>query len=218
MSDRRFGFRQIPDVRDHLFTMPPLLATSPEDRREVVHWEQGKIRDQGREGQCVGYGCKALLESSPFRQADGPTATEIYLEARLIDEFPDDSLNEGTSVRAGLNVLKNHGLIKNYVWATSLEDVYQFIAKYGPVVLGVSWHGYETDANGLMSFDGPIVGYHCILAVSVNRVTDEIGFQNSWGPSFGMSGMGKMRGKDLSRELHKRSGVAAGVVERLRQA
>lgn len=216
MSDRRFGFRQIPDVRDHLYTMPPLLASSPDDRRVVVDWEPGKIRDQGREGQCVGYGCKALLESSPFRQTDGPTSTEIYLEARLIDEFPDDSLTEGTSVRAGLNVLKNHGLIENYVWATSLEDVYQFIAKRGPVVLGVSWHGYETAVDGLMSFDGPIVGYHCILATSFNRDTDEIGFQNSWGPFFGIGGMGKMKGKDLTRELTKRAGVAAGVIEKPR--
>src|SRR5687767_11138127 len=118
MSDRRFGFRQRADVRDHRYTMPPLLVGLPDDNREVVRWDIGQIRDQGREGACCGFGCKALLEASPFRQTGGITAREIYLEARMVDEFDDSEVEEGTSVRAALNVLKTHGLIQSYVWAT----------------------------------------------------------------------------------------------------
>lgn len=214
MSERCFGFRQLPDVRDHLYTMPALLASSPEDRRVIVDWEPGPIRNQGSEGACCGFGCRALLDSSPFRQEGGPTAREIYFEARLNDEFPDDQ--EGTSVRAALNVLKRHKLIESYVWATGVHDVCQFIAKRGPVVAGVSWHGYETDPDGRMRFDAPLVGYHCILLTGFNRDKGAITFQNSWGDTFGRGGLGYIDEGDLQRELTKRGGVCAGVVERIR--
>lgn len=216
MSERRFGFRQIPDVRDHRYTMPSVLVGLPADDREVVRWQIGQIRDQGSEGACVGFGCKALLEAAPFRQTGGRTAREIYLEARLIDEWPDDSAEEGTSVRAGLNVLKNMGLIRSYVWATSVEDVLDYLAKKGPVVLGISWHGYQTDADGRMRFDGPVVGNHCILATGHDRARKVVTFQNSWGTDFGHAGEGYITEADLHRELTKRAGVAAGVTEKPR--
>jgi hypothetical protein len=212
MSTRSFGFRQTPDVRDFRHSMAPVLAASPEDRRVIADWEIGPILNQGSEGACVGYGCRALLNASPFRQDDGPTAREIYLEARMVDEFDDSE--EGTSVRAGLNILKKHGLIQSYVWATGVEDVYQFIAKKGPVVAGISWHGYETDSQFRMGFDTPLVGYHCILLTSFNRDKRIFGFQNSWGKSFGSEGQAYMTEQDLHRELTKRGGVCAGVIEK----
>jgi hypothetical protein len=216
VSDRKFGFRQQADVRDHRYTMPPVLVGLPADNREVVRWDIGQIRDQGREGACVGFGCKALLEASPFRQTGGLTAREIYLEARMVDEFDDSEVEEGTSVRAGLNVLKTHGLIQSYVWATGVEDVLDFLAKKGPVVLGVTWHGYETEADGRMRFDGPEVGGHCILATGHDRIRKIITFQNSWGISFGHAGEGYITESDLKRELNNRGGCAAGVIEKPR--
>lgn len=215
MSDRHFGFRQLSDSRDMRHTMAAVLASSPEDRREVVDWEIGPIRDQGVEGACVGFGCKALLEASPFRQSDGPTAREIYLEARIIDEFDDNEVPSGTSVRAGLNVLKRHGLIESYVWATGIDDVYQFIAKRGPVVLGVNWYSYSTTDDGRIPMSGARVGGHCVLAYGFNRAKGHILVQNSWGPTYGKKGTGYMLARDLDREL-SRGGVAAGVIERNR--
>lgn len=213
MSTRTFGFRQIPDTRDHLYTMPLVLSASPEDRRVVVDWEIGPIRDQGVEGACVGFGCRALLDASPFQQIIGPSAREIYLEARVIDEFDDRKVPEGTSVRAGLNVLKSHGLIQSYVWATGIEDVYQFIAKKGPVVIGVNWYSYDTTAEGLIPMTGTPVGGHCVLLYGFDREKKRFLVQNSWGESYGKKGRGFILERDLAREL-SRGGVAAGIIEK----
>jgi hypothetical protein len=195
------------------FTMPPLLVGLPSSAQDVVRWDIGKVRDQGTEGACVGFGCKALLEASPFRQTEGLTAREIYLEARIIDEWPDPNPEDGTSVRAGLNVLKTHGLIESYVWATGMQDVLDFLEKRGPVVMGVTWHGYETDSDGRMRFDGPAVGGHCILATGFDKIRKVVTFQNSWGTSFGHAGEGYITFSDLNRELTQRGGCAAGVTE-----
>lgn len=195
--------------------MPPVLAASPVDRRDVVEWQIGPIRDQGAEGACVGFGCKALLEASPFRQSEGPTAREIYLEARVIDEFDDNEVEEGTSVRAGLNVLKSKGLIQSYVWATDLEDVLQFIAKHGPVVAGVNWYSYSTYNDFTIPMEGRPVGGHCILLYGFDRNKKLIGVQNSWGTSYGFNGTGGLRFEDLEREL-KKGATVAGVIEKPR--
>lgn len=213
MSDRRFGFRQLSDSRDHRHTMPMVLSATPIDRREVAAWEIGKILDQKSEGSCVGHGCRSLLDASPFRQKEGPSAREIYLEARIIDEFNDREVPEGTSVRAGLNVLKTHGLIESYVWATSIEDVLQFIAKKGPVVLGINWYGYSTAADGRIPMHGTRVGGHCVLGFSFDRKENVLGIQNSWGYSYGIQGCGYISLADLDREM-RRGGVVAGVTER----
>lgn len=213
MMIRRFGFRQLADVRDHRYTMPMVLESTPKDQREVVAWEIGKILDQGNEGACVGFGCRALLNASPFRQSEGPTAREIYLEARIGDEFDDIAVPSGTSVRAGLNVLKTHGLIESYVWATSIEDVLQFIAKKGPVVLGINWYGYSTAADGRIPMHGTRVGGHCVLGFSFDRKENVLGIQNSWGYSYGIQGCGYISLADLDREM-RRGGVVAGVTER----
>jgi len=213
MSDRRFGFRQLSDSRDHLHTMPMVLGASPKDTREVVSWEIGKILDQKSEGSCVGHGCRSLLDASPFRQADGPSAREIYLEARLVDEFDDDRVPSGTSVRAGLNVLKSHGLIESYVWATSVEDVLQFIAKKGPVVMGINWYSYHTLASGRVPMGGAPVGGHCVLGFGFDRTENVVTIQNSLGYSYGIQGCGYIALADLEKEI-RRGGVVAGVTER----
>lgn len=213
MSTRRFGFRQKSRASDALYQMRPLFGAVPTSIRDVVEWETGPIRNQGSEGACVGFGCKALLEAAPFKQTGEPTAREIYLQARIIDEFDDDEVQEGTSVRAGLDVLRSLGLIRNYVWASNVEDVYQFLDKKGPVVAGVSWHGYFTDLDGRMRFDGPEVGGHSITFTGYDRTTRRFKFQNSWGTEFGARGFGYVTEADLSRELTKRYGVCAGIVE-----
>lgn len=214
MSDRRFGFRQMSRAADARHVMPCLFGAVPAAVQEVVEWEPGPVLDQGQEGACIGFGCRALLNASPFRQKGGPTAREIYLQARLIDEFDDSIVESGTSVRAGLDVMRSHGLIERYLWATSVQDIYHFLDKHGPVVAGVSWHGYETEADGRMRFDGPSVGGHCILYTGYDLRTRRLKFQNSWSAAFGIGGFGYTTEADLARELDHRNGVAAGVVER----
>ncbi len=91
--------------------------------------------DQGEEGACVGFAigrALTLLNRTRYHNRD------IYRAAQAIDEFDDTPPEEGTSVRAGLDVVRTTGpcrvfrgrtyppdpaagILSNR-WATSVED------------------------------------------------------------------------------------------------
>jgi len=95
-------------------------------------WE---FYDQGHEGACVGFGTSRMMSIINRRRYD---ARWLYREAQLVDEWHDTPPGEGTSVRAGLDVLRvvghrrvrgvrsgpidpQAGIAANR-WATSLQD------------------------------------------------------------------------------------------------
>jgi hypothetical protein len=61
--------------------------------------------DQGEEGACVGFGVSRLASQLNRKTYDG---FWLYHEAKKVDEFPGEDY-EGTSVRAGLDVLRTLG-------------------------------------------------------------------------------------------------------------
>jgi hypothetical protein len=188
MADR-FSAAKIPDVWRH---------------------EPGKILDQGREGACVGFGCAQLLQSSPYRQEGIPSGFDIYHEAQRIDEFPDHE--EGTSVRAGLEVLRRLGYIKSFHWAADMMEICRYIHQYGPVVAGHNWYGDDMDADGVINLSGRATGGHCVLYNGYDLARGLLFGVNSWGSDWGVKGMFAARLEQVDREL-RRGGVAAGVVE-----
>lgn len=96
-------------------------------------WE---FYDQGREGSCVGFSC-ARVQTLNNRQRFA--ARDLYAAAQLADEYSDTPPAEGTSVRAGMEVMRTKGLervygsttypwdgewgIDTYRWATNWDDV-----------------------------------------------------------------------------------------------
>lgn len=93
--------------------------------------------NQGQEGACVGFGSSRAMSLLNRFKYD---ARWLWQQARLTDEFPDnDDLsdnNQGTTVRAGLEILRNVGEkrakdeviypgdgIAAYRWATDVNDV-----------------------------------------------------------------------------------------------
>lgn len=80
--------------------------------------------DQGNEGRCVQFGCSRLMSLMNRKQyeirADDPEGRWLYYEAQRVDEWPGGEYPgaqpqyEGTSVRAGLGVLKSKGIIPKY--------------------------------------------------------------------------------------------------------
>jgi hypothetical protein len=169
-------------------------------------WKPPHPLDQGREGACVGFGWTHEALSTPiavrFERAPkvGMTdpdavARRIYREAQRIDEWAGESY-EGTSVLAGAKVMKSMGLLKEYRWAFSVEDVVAALLTTGPVVLGVPWYESMYEApGGIVEVGGDMVGGHCLLARAVaakGRIfPDEraIGWLNSWGPEYGENGL-----------------------------
>lgn len=106
----------------------------PESMRDLIGW--WSFYDQGQEGACVGFATARALTMIERKRFDG---RDIYHRAQKIDEWPGEAY-EGTSVRAGIDVVReegprqikrgvtldpnpDHGIAVNR-WATSMDDVY----------------------------------------------------------------------------------------------
>jgi hypothetical protein len=92
--------------------------------------------NQGREGACVGFAISRAMALLNRRRYD---ARWLYREAQLIDEWTSTPPEEGTSVRAGLDVVRERGHrrvfrgrindcdpaegIERNRWATGIDDM-----------------------------------------------------------------------------------------------
>lgn len=104
--------------------------------------------DQGNEGACVGFSCSRMMSLLNRSKYDAPW---LYKSAQKIDEWPGEDY-DGTSVRAGLEVLRTQGHcrvaygktypvdpaagISAYRWATTVKEVHDTIQMPLSVTLG----------------------------------------------------------------------------------
>jgi hypothetical protein len=199
--DRRVAF----DPRSRAYGISPYVAGTP---LKKTLWEIPRQLplNQGTEGACVGFGWSALLGVGPiFNVATNRFAQQFYEDARAEDKRNGVDFAEGASVLAGARVAKKRGLISGYKWAFGIQDVVNTICAKGPVVLGIPWFDgmYETDSRGLVSVNGSLVGGHCITATGYwpNHPVfggNVIQWINSWGPGYGLRGIGYIREMELS--------------------
>jgi hypothetical protein len=125
----------------------------PAGARDLSAW--WKFYDQGSEGACVGFGVSRAMSLLNRRRYD---ARWLYRQAQLVDEWTDTPPEEGTSVRAGLDVLRRvgHRRIRGLrVWEP-VEDE------------GIAANRWATDLGD-------------VLAVLGRPDADEIPWLNSWG-------------------------------------
>ena len=110
--------------------------------------------DQGTEGACVGYSCSWMMSILNRQMYD---ARRLYREAQGIDEWYDTPPEEGTSVRAAMDILRtrghwrvvrgrfaqdpamSEGIVENR-WAKSIDEIRTAIHSGVPVVFGVNWY------------------------------------------------------------------------------
>jgi hypothetical protein len=188
--------------------LPPV--STPSQKEINKYWLVGATPlDQGVEGACVGFGLtQCLLSERHFmgctdgpRLLDGKFAREdIYYKAQEIDEFPGGEYPGanprmgGTSLTAGLNVLKGSGMIKGFQWGYTLQDLILGIGYNGPAILVLPWfrsmYKVKTDMTVLIS--GDQVGYHCLIANAVDVKNEFFILFNSWGPTFGDKGRARI--------------------------
>lgn len=201
------------DQRSRGYAIRPLLGSKRESRR-ATFWQEGTVLDQGSEGACVGFGWMAELLAKPVAPQQQPPeelgnalAQFYYKEAQKIDEWDGEDY-EGTSVLAGAKVMLKHGLISEYRWCFSVEDIIDAVCLKGPVVLGVPWYQsmYKTLSGGLVHInrESKPVGGHCITitgydpAMKIGRQTLEVfRWRNSWGHEYGDGGSGYIKVSDL---------------------
>lgn len=172
------------------------------------------VIDQGAEGACVGFAMANMMMAAPYEHRFGKepeterVAREgIYWRAQQIDQWPGGSypganpFYEGTSILAGLKVLKEMGFISGYRWSFSLADLVRGLVHVGPAVLGLPWFMdcYTPDADGRIRPTGAWIGGHAIVARGVrlrwsnyngrfsglNLERSEVILRNSWGPKWG---------------------------------
>lgn len=135
-------------------------------------WSWWLFYDQGSEGACVGFGCSRMMSLLNRRRYDGRW---LYREAQSIDEWPGIDY-DGTSVRAGLDVLRVIGALRVRSgrifspqaldgiaanrWATSTQD---FLNATG-------W----SDASEIPWLNSWGRGYPQVVYVDVDSVIDRL--------------------------------------------
>lgn len=212
--ERVLDWRPVYDKKSKNFPVSAILPA--EQELKYTRWEIGPIIDQGSEGACVGFGWTAETLAGPIRidlrdiQHDVPRdptgfAHYVYKEAQQIDQWPGEDYS-GTSVLAGAKVMMRLGVLHEYRWAFSVNDIIGTLMAHGPVVLGVNWYqGMYRAPDGKLSIYGNKVGGHCILAVGYNPSSEKFGgkqtifLQNSWGLDWGIDGVAEMTVEDLQR-------------------
>lgn len=162
--------------------------------------------DQGREGACVGFSSSWMMSILNRRRYD---ARWLWNEAKKIDIWPDTNPgdDEGTSVRAALDVLRDQGHCRIYRgkgspadvkegvaenrWATTVDEVRTAIANGNPVVFGVNWYSAfdnpQKKNNRWWIGDGDL-GYlrggHGICGFQAWDRYQAFGWVNTWGLSY----------------------------------
>jgi hypothetical protein len=117
-------------------------------------WE---FYDQGDEGACVGFGISRLTSHLNRKRYDG---FELYRAAKKVDEWPGEDY-DGTSVRAGLDVLRTQGhwlVTRGHTRAAQLSE-------------GVAANRWVTSIKDCLSVLGTPNG-------------DSVEVLNSWGRSY----------------------------------
>ena len=121
------------------------ICAKPQALSDNYSWY--RFYDQGNEGACVGFAISRSLSLMNRERYDG---NWNYKEAQKIDDWPGESYS-GTSVRAGLEIVRTQGAcrvvagetkepdpvrgIAAYRWATSADMVISALASFGDRIL-----------------------------------------------------------------------------------
>lgn len=200
------------DERSRQFPVMATVGTRKKPRSYT--WRCRQYLDQGQEGACVGFSLTHELIARPaeVKGLDGKFAREqIYWEAQKIDPWSGGAypgaapFYEGTSVLAGVKVLKKLGYIDSYRWAFGLEDLVMAVGYCGPAVLGIPWYEgmFDMWSCGHVHVQGQVAGGHAILCKGVDVKARTFTLHNSWGPAWGNGGDAKIAWTDMDQLLHQ---------------
>jgi C1A family cysteine protease len=218
----RFGRLAAPDSNDRRFAIRAAMLPARADLPEIMHWDTGKVLNQGNQPQCVAYAGEQWLNSSPIRQTWGASRQDLYNLCQRNDEWPGEDY-DGTSVRALFKVLRRAGRVSTYGWAWDVDTIAAWVLSESPMVMGTDWHQGmdQTDKHGFVHASGPVLGGHAWLVkgCNVKKVCPDgsIGaFRaiNSWGRGWGVGGYFWISFRDIAALVTSaRFGEACTAVE-----
>jgi hypothetical protein len=197
------------DERSRQFALPePVeLAARP------VRWQRrSPIFDQGRLGSCTGNAAAGWLATDNTLRAGGTgvveaDAIELYSRATRLDRISGNTYppaDEGSSGLGAAKALVQERYALAYHHGFSVAAIRAALQSSGPLLIGMTWlTGCDKpDGDGVVRWTGTVRGGHEVL---LNEDTgDLLGFDNSWGPSFGVKGRFYMPVADFTRAMAAR--------------
>jgi hypothetical protein len=177
---------------------------------DVSHTAKTPVLDQGNLGSCTGNAITKLLGTEPRRlqtiTLNEVLAVSIYAQATAEDPYPgtyppDDTGSSGLAVA---KVAQERGLIAGYDHAFGLHDTLLALT-LRPVIVGIPWYDsmFYPDDGGWVTItpNAVVVGGHELCLDAIRLAPQAVGFPNSWGPTWGRKGRGRMSFATLDRLL-----------------
>lgn len=212
--ERAFGRVYKEDPRDNNFLIRDVI---PQENLPYIEkkfwWADGWHGDQGRSSECVVYSWSHWLEDGPViqnvilgRQKPMFNTTEFYEKCQLWDQIPGNDY-DGTTVRAGAKVLQKLGIIGEYRWAKTIDEVIAVVTHIGPMVVGTRWTqnmGRPTSHRYIMRPTGNENGHHAYLINGIDNNKELFRIKNSWGRNWADRGHAYMSFRNFERVLDDR--------------
>lgn len=209
-----FGRLEVQDVRDKNYGIGKLLMSTPPIRTKFW-WDEGWWGNQGTEPHCVAVSWSHWLEDGPVIQdtvQNRPkplfNITDFYRACQRVDQWPGEDYS-GTSVRAGAKVLKDLGIVTEYRWAFTVDEIILTLLTFGPMVIGTKWYDKMQfpDRHGLIRPKGRALGGHAYILNGVDVDREYFRIKNSWGKQWGDYGHAYISFDDFER-IFKDNGEA----------
>jgi len=145
------------------------------------------------------------------------TQNRTFVARRGKSVFITGNSYDGTSVRAGAEILRKLGVIAEYRWASSIDEVVSALLNLGPVVVGTWWYSdmFSPNANGLITATGSKAGGHAYILNGVNVEKKLIRVKNSWGRGWGKKGHAYISFDDLDKLLKDQGEACVAFEKRL---
>lgn len=209
MNERRFEEDVVPgkplgrhvkhDDRSRNFAVAPVASLG--DLKSIRHRRLVKPYDQGNIGSCVPNSAAGTLSTLPFHHRYGETTARKWYH-ELTGWTPTNGIDPGSTGLDIARLLKTKGLISGYRTAFGLTAALTAL-QASAVLVGMSWRtGCDNpDSSGLIKWIGSVRGGHELEFNEIDVERKLVGFEQSWGPSWGAGGRGYMSWDDFGNAL-----------------